>query len=316
MNIKIMISFVLSCAAAFSAVTSGCSQESTGSDQKLITKESLLENAVLTFTDTGSLDMDVKADLDLSVVARGFDIALNNKCESNIIVHKNGSSHYKGEMIVSAAGTENKLGLEGYHKTDGNDATDYTKLSANGNEGSWIRSVSESEKENSAVSGSGGAYKMGLIRVLNVYDKFKENITDLNLAEDTVSYNGTDCYLVSGRLTGDNLADLVRTVYPDNPYMIEKNDFSKISLDTMLYFRSSDEIPYALELDLRDTVRNIFIPHSGDISVFDISSDKMLMTVLFNEYSKAEEMSVPDDIKNNAQLSVDTFDIQNLLLGV
>lgn len=315
---KIMaVPLIVAGLAVFSASLTGCLPEPAVTGQEESTsKERLLENAVKTLTKIDSLDMDIKADMDLRVGTHGLELEMENVSGVNIQSLKNGTSHFKGNMKISALGLNNDLEFEGYQENNEEGKNNYTRLSAGGSEGSWVYTKtgngSLSTKETTEIA---DIDQMSITEVLNVYDKFNESIADLKLDEGTVSYDNTDCYLVSGKMTGGKLAELIRAMGQDIPAEVN-NNFNMIELDSKLYFRADDEMPCAAEFNLEDTVKNILGSQAGNMNGIEIAADTLKFTILFNSFDKVSGIKVPDEVKNNAMEGIDSLNLQNILMGI
>ena len=310
--------FILAGVLTFSAGMSGCAWVTDPVKQESVsgvTKESLIEKAVRTFTEIRSLDMDLKTEMDLRIGTKGFELELKSESDAGIEDIMNGSSHFEGNIKLSALGLDNTIGFERYQEKEGEGTVDYTKLSVSGEEGIWIRSVYDgSTKSVQAAEEAGGIKQMSAVQLSDVYSRFKESIADLKLEEGTVSYNGTDCYLVSGNITGDKLAAILQATGQD--ISVQENDFSVIDMDVRLYFKADDETPYAAELDLEDTIRKIVSSQAESLSGMEIWADTVKLTLVFNEYDKLTDIKVPDEVKDNALDGIDSLNVQNLLMGV
>lgn len=284
----------------------GCSNQPTRS--VALTKDDLIEKAVETFAKTKSVDADLDADMNMKLSATGLNMEVKYQADFNAVSNDSGESHVKGNMDISGVGLENTIELENYTVKDNNDFLRYTRSNEAGTEGTWTYSRASDVQDIDITS------EMSISQLADAYGKLKDSLSELKLENGTVSFNNTSCYLVSGTITGDKLADLMSSSGQDIDAEA-KESISMIDLDTELYFKASDETPYAVVMDMREAIENIIGAQVGDSTGMDISVDKMKFEIIFNSFDKTADINVPDNVKNSAVETVDGLDIQNLLIN-
>ena len=298
---------------AVSAPLAGCGAQATRQAEP-VTKDSLLDKALDTFTKMESMNADINLNMDLKLGATGISMEMENKTDMNVEGIKDGDSHITGNLHVVAMGQEKDVQIESYTVREGDDTVHYSKTDDGSNKGNWTYFKTPADISGiTDTTGSGNDIsEMSISQIADIYSRLKESFSDLNLHSETVSYNNVNCYLMDGTIKGEKLAQLTDTL-GQNPDEASLQNMKMMDLDTKLYFRSNDETPYAIEIDLGKAIENIISSQSEQMKGVEVSAEEMKVGIIFDSFNEVKEVKVPDSIKNNATESTDSLDVQSLI---
>ena len=305
MKKRIFTGIILAGTVAVTAGLAGCG----GQTKQAVTKDDLLEKAVDTFTKMQSMDADVKMDMAMNMSASGISMDMKNKADMNAVGIKDGATHVTGKMDVSALGQERALEVESYTVKEGTDMVQYSKVAESGSAGTWTKTTTNVGELTDSSS------QLSVSQIGEAYAKLKDSLSDLTLQSGTVNYNNTNCYLVSGTVKGEKLAEIAGSSGQTIPEETKKS-LEQLNIDTQLYFRADDETPYAIEADMADAIEKMMKAQSSSaMQGMEMTAEEMKMSVVFNSFDKVKDVTVPDDVKQNAVEGADALNVQSLLMG-
>lgn len=310
MKKRIFTGIALAGAAALSVSMAGCGAGAT-KQAEVLTKDTLLDKALDTFTNMRSMDADISMDMAVKMSASGFSMEMENKMDMNAAGTKDGNSHLTGKSHISALGQEREINMESYTVREGNELTQYSRMGEGSNEGSWSYVKTTAD----AVDAADTVSEMSVSQIADMYSKLKDSFSDLTLHEEKVRYNNVECYLMDGTIKGEKLA---QTMQSTNQEVTEESlkSMQLMDLGASLYFRADDEAPYAVEIDLGKAIEDMLAAQSDQMQGMEISAEEMKVGVIFNSFNNVNEIKVPDAVKNSAVESADisdVLDIQNFM---
>ena len=307
MKKRIFTGIVLAGAVVLSAGMAGCGAQAT-KQAEILTKDTLLEKAVDTFTNMRSMNMDMSMDMAVKMSASGFSMEMKEEMDFNVTSTNDGKSHLTGEAYISALGQEKDINMESYTVREGNDLTQYSRMGEGSNEGSWYYKKTKADADEAVDAVS----EMSVSQIADMYSKLKDSFSDLTLHEEKVSYNNVECYLMDGTIKGEKLAQTMQSANREIPEESLKS-MQMIDMDTSLYFRADDETPYAIEIDLGKAIEDMLAAQYEQMQGMEISAEEMKVGLIFNSFNSVNEIKVPDSVKNTAVEGVDSLDVQSLM---
>ena len=274
-----------------------------------MTKDALLDKAAETFATLESVDADVDMNYDMNISADGMSMDMSMSADMNVVSDKENASHLTGDMEMKMLGQDMDMDIETYTVKEGDEYIAYSKVTGTGvDEGNWTyRKIDDPGTDSSEMSVS---------QIADAYNQLKDSLSDLTLQSGTVSYNGENCYLISGTIPGEKFAELAKKAGQDMSSEGAEN-LKLMDLDTEVYFKASDQTPYAMVMDLSKAIENMIKSQAGDqLGSYDISANESKISVVFNELNGSTDIVVPDDVKQSATESEDSIDVQDMLFSL
>ena len=126
---------------------------------------------------------------------------------------------------------------------------------------------------------------------------FKEFAEAFELAEDTEKVNEEECYVLSGKVSGDKLEGILDTSMAamDNAgEMFDELDLDDVELPIKLYISKSSELPVQMTMDMADLMGKSMGEEAG------VSCSKFDYTITYKGFGKVDEIVVPEEVKKAA----------------
>lgn len=306
MKKRILTGIILAGTVAVTTGLAGCGGGAQPTRQA-VTKDSLLEKAADTFASMESVDADLDINMFVKMSSTGFNMEIKNNSEMEIEGCNDGSSHVKGHLNLSAIGQEKDADFEMYTVKEGDELIKYSKTTESGNEGVWTYT-----KTGDYTLGT--AEEFDTSRISEAVQKLQNALSELKLHEGTIDYNNVNCYLMDGTISGKKLAQVMgETVTDMDKTTLES--YKMLDFDTSLYFRSSDETPYAIVIDMGKAIEKLIASQSDQMQGMnmDISAEDMKISIILNSLNDVKEISVPGEVKNSAIESTEAFNMQDIM---
>jgi len=245
----------------------------------------------------GDIDMDIK--MESSGLSVSFSVTGDAKMEADI---KNDAIHSEFDANIDALGISQSMFMENYMVRDGENIISYTAQSAgDSDDKQWAYSVKDSD----------GFSIANFLDEVDVKDaEFKEYLesvtTDLVITKDTETIDNKACYVVNGILQLD--AETLNGISSD--YMTDVNN-DKYDIKSVWYFSKDNHELKRVELDFASSIKNI----NTDSYEITFEPNKLDLTFNFSRNEKVE-VTVPEEIKENAKESVDSDHAFDLLTEI
>lgn len=268
-----------------------------------LTVSDLFADAVNVIKKNNSLSVDGDVDMSVKMESSGLSFAVDvtgdAKMEADI---KNDVVHSEFDAEIGTMGLSQSMLVENYVVRDGEKYISYTaKTTGDRQDKRWAYTVRD----------AGGFSIAELISKVDIKDdgfinSLENATTDMVITGETETIDDKECYVVSGilQLNGNTFngfsSDHTTTITDD-----------KLDIKSVWYFAKDNHELKRTELDLASSVKKI------NTDAFDIAfePEKLNLTLDFS-YDKKIEITVPEEIKENAKESVDSEHAIELMMSM
>ncbi|MCI5862690.1 MAG: hypothetical protein SOR59_03075 [Lachnospiraceae bacterium] len=299
---KLFLTGIATTMGAAGMVLSGCGAAAPAS------KEALIEDGLKKIAESSSLSATIGQNSKINVVVADKNIDLNLK--NNIDIEQmlpDGSSHIKGDTELSVSGFKENSALEMYMVEEGDNVNVYTGTKTlSGDNFTW--NVYSKKKGDTTAEFDPGKITEIINGIKNVNDK-------LELKEGTEQYNGSECYVISGSYTLTDLTkgnEEINKAFADglgvlNGKNISSDILNNVKFNSDIYFDKKTHEIKGIKFDLGDSMTEVINSLIGSVSdkaagkKTSISMDNAVVEFKINGYNNVKEITVPDEVKNNAE---------------
>ncbi|MDR1017850.1 MAG: hypothetical protein LBM02_04025 [Lachnospiraceae bacterium] len=290
---KVKITSILLSVLMLVLLVCGCSAKPTA--------ESLLKNGNKKLSDAKSLDMDLKGNFDIQMTISGYNASVKAGIDTNFkYANESKIAYMKGNVNYEMLGISKKLPIELYEALSEKSIETWTKID---NASKW-----EYAKQTADLS-----KYFGKEDVMSLYGNLDTIKDKFELKKDKEEYNKTDCYVVSGKITG---ADLKKSITDkDTKEVIDElyNQYNlkDLSFDVKYYFDGKTKEPVAIKIDMAKGIADLWkgIKESGKLPTeykdADLSAKTMTFELIINSTNKNNDLKVPQEVKDNSNKSTD-----------
>ncbi len=281
---------LLAAALMIAAALTGCGGKPTA--------QSLAKNIAEKMDSLKSCTLDEKVLLDVEIGAMGqtLDLGMDLGIGGDIIVEPY-TSHLKMKLDMNMTGfneSSETTKMEMYSERDGEEVVTYTTQDGK----SWEQSRQD----------MGDAALTGLLD-MNIYNLIADGTVEAELAEETQEINGTEAYVLTFSLSGDQMEEFLSaatSVGGSELGMFENMDLTGVSVPVTLYVGKKDGYPVRMQMDMTEMGGSLF---AGALGVsgqdYDINIRKFTVNVDMSGFNTIDRISIPEEVRSSAAAEED-----------
>ena len=266
-----------------------------------LTVSDLFADAVNIIKKNNSLSVDGDVDMSVKMESSGLSFAVDvtgdAKMEADI---KNDVVHSEFDSEIGTMGLSQSMLVENYVVRDGEKYISYTaKTTGDDQDKQWSYTIKD----------TGGFSVAEFLNKIDIKDDgfinaLENATTDLVITGEAETIENKECYVVSGilQLNGDainNFSSEHTTTVTDD----------KLDIKSVWYFAKDNHELKRAKLDLASSIKNI----NTDVFNIAFEPEKLNLTLDFS-YDSTIEITVPEEIKENAKESVDSEHAIDLMM--
>lgn len=299
---KIFLTGIVSTIGAAGLALSGCGAGVPES------KEALIEEGLKKIAESSSISGTLSQNSNINFTVAGKDINLNLNYNMDIEqMLPDGASHVNGNAELTVSGFKENTTTEMYMVPNGNNTDIYT--------GSKLLSDDDMTWDVYSVKNGATTSEVDPKTVIEVLNGIKNVIDKLELKEGTEKYDGNDCYVITGSYTIADLSngnDAINKAFAGGlSFLTGSNSSQNILGDATftsdIFFDKRTHEIKGIRIDMGDSLSNILNSLIGAVSdktangKTSISMDNTVVEFKINGYNNMDDITVPDDVKNNAE---------------
>lgn len=284
------VRFLLAALLLFAAVVlGGCGKEKVTAESLIKTASKRSENAKSVSAD---MNLDMKMNIKQSGISADFNIGADLSIEA---VKEPVSAHIDGTMSVDIAGNSQESSLESYLVDEDGTAVTYM-----GTDGSWTKTEAELSDD-------------GMLSGLN---SMLNDSMNYELQKETEEVNGKEAYVLTGKVSGELMNELMGGLGSDMGAVSADIDWSKFEASVAVKLDKDSKQIVEVVMDCTDGLSAVMEDALAQAGVSDagVTVGKYALTMTNISYDSVDEIVVPDEVKN-AAVSADEDSLEDFLGG-
>lgn len=252
-----------------------------GGCQKAATPERLLGEMAANMAKMESCTMDMKMDMNIGASIEGFDMDMGIVMDMDTeVITEPARVHGTGKVSMDVMGENMDMDMEMYSLQEDGKNLSYVKIYD-----SWIKQETED------MSATMEAY---------TFKDIQELSESLELAEETRTENGKECYVLSGNISGDAIKGMLDTVLSNmnsSGLDMDTDVFASTRLDYQLFIDKKDKYPVKMTMDLKDLMESAMNASQDEVAFTCSGCD---FTYNFTAFNTVTSIELPDEARESA----------------
>lgn len=253
-----------------------------------------------------SFKADMTTNLDGTVSIGGIEAELELNSDIGMeSALKEGISHQKGTLKVSAIGLSVDAPIESYTQSEGTKTTTYS--STNG--GKWVKSVvdSASTSETTGEQGQQEEQQNADIdvdskAVIGLFQKIMSGEVKAELAKETETICGKEAFRMDITIAGDVLQDILKIIIQamgERAQIPDDLDLTNTTTVLVLHIYKDSRLPASLRIDCTE-LGNALIRSFLKTDGIEGRADRFTFEIVVPEYNTVDSIRIPEEVISGA----------------
>jgi hypothetical protein len=210
-----------------------------------------------------------------------------------------------GNFQIELLGQKEEMGLEFYLVPEEESMAAYGKMKFLDQESGWTKNtISEEETDTEKWMEFMEGFQKEQMEMLT---------STLRLEETTTTLNETECYHITGEMTGEQIQNVLNQLLQSEEAAVIKNkeefqrtletfDLKAISVPVEYWISRSEKLPVKIQIDLKNAMEAV-IKNVTELTEqeFQVTFDACSIDMNYHSYNQIKEISVPEEVKENAE---------------
>lgn len=251
------------------------------------TAESVAKKTAAALADVKSASQNMKIDFQGSVSVPDYNMTMDlgiNMDEDIDTTLDPYMTYASGTTEASVLGQQQTVETEQYSQIEDDKLVTYQTTDGGD---TWTKTSTDYDEDNAEGLTSS-----------DLYSKISDGDIEAELAEDTETVDGAECYVLTLKLEGDDLSEvLTGSGMEELTESLDEDALDDASADITVYIDKETSLPAKTSSDLTDLGNAIFAAMLGsdDSSDYDVDMDTFDVEVTTSDYDSVDEISIPDE---------------------